>query len=168
MLDLDPAVDLDEEEAPVAVDEELECPDVLVAGRDDRSDGPFAQLRPGGDREDRRGRLLDDLLVAALDRAVALAEVDAAAEPIDRHLDLDVPVLVEPLLQVDRIVAERRLRLRTADRERALELARGADHPHALSATAGRRLDEDRVADAIGLLERVELVADHPRARDRG
>ena len=53
--------------------------------------------------------------MAALDRAVALAEVDAVAVAIDRDLDLDVAVLVEPLLEVERVVAERGLRLRAAD-----------------------------------------------------
>ena len=37
-----------------------------------------------------RGRLLDDLLVAALDRAVALAEVDDVAVAVGEDLDLDV------------------------------------------------------------------------------
>ena len=50
-----------------------------------------------------------------------------------------------------------------------LELARRAHHAHALAAAAGRRLDQDRVADPLGLLEGVEVVAEHPvRARDRG
>ena len=51
----------------------------------------------------------------ALDRAVALAEVDAVAVAVDRDLDLDVAVLVEPLLEVERVVAERGLRLGAAD-----------------------------------------------------
>jgi hypothetical protein len=45
--------------------------------------------------------------VAALDRAVALAEVDAVTEAVDGDLDLDVAVVLEPLLQVQRVVAER-------------------------------------------------------------
>ena len=89
--------------------------------------------------------------MAPLDRAVALAEVDAVAVAVDRDLDLDVAVLVEPLLEVQRVVAEGGLGLRAADRERLLELARRADHAHALAAAAGRRLDEHRVADALGL-----------------
>ena len=41
-------------------------------------------------RDHRRGRLLDDLLVAALDRALALAQVDDVALGVRHHLDLDV------------------------------------------------------------------------------
>ncbi len=107
--------------------------------------------------------------MAPLDGAVALAEVDAVPVAVDRDLDLDVAVLVEPLLEVQRVVAERRLGLRAADLEHRFELARGADHAHALAAAAGRRLDQDRVAQLLGLRERVRLVAEHPvRARDRG
>ena len=124
VLDLDPAVDLDEVEVAVAVDEELERADVLVAGRDDRPDRPVAELGPGRRRQGRRRALLEDLLVAALDGAVALAEVDAVAVAVDRDLDLDVAGLVEPLLEVQRVVAERGPRLGPADVERRLELAR--------------------------------------------
>jgi hypothetical protein len=37
-----------------------------------------------------RGRLLDDLLVAPLDRAFALAEIDRVAVAVGEHLDLDM------------------------------------------------------------------------------
>ena len=120
MLDLDPAVDLDEIEAARTVDEELERPDVLVAGRHDGPDRPLGEVGARGLGQRRRRRLLEDLLVAALDRAVALAEVDAVAVAVDRDLDLDVAVLVEPLLEVERVVAERGLRLRAADLERPI------------------------------------------------
>ena len=90
----------------VAIDEELEGADALVAGRDDGPDGPRAEVRPDGRRQCRRGTLLEDLLVAPLDGAVALAEMDARAEPVDRDLDLDVAVLVEPRLEVQGVVAE--------------------------------------------------------------
>ena len=90
------------------------------------------------------------------------------AVAIDGDLDLDVAVLVEPLLEVERVVAEGGLRLGAADPKCRLELARGADHAHALAAATGRRLDQDRVADPLGLAQGVKLVAEHPvRARDR-
>ena len=106
--------------------------------------------------------------MAALDGAVALAEVDAVAVAVDRDLDLDVAVVLEPLLEVQRVVTERGARLRAADLDRRLELAGGADHAHALAAAAGRRLDEDREADPGRLVEGVGVVAQEPvRARDR-
>src|SRR6185312_15349681 len=53
-------------------------------------------------------RLFPYLLVAALQRAVALAQVDALAGPIAKHLDLDVARLFEIFFDVDGIVAEGR------------------------------------------------------------
>ena len=58
----------------------------------------------GGRRRARR--LLDDLLVAALDRAVALEEVHHVACAIAEHLDLDVARADDRLLEVDGVVAE--------------------------------------------------------------
>ena len=54
----------------------------------------------------RAGRLLDDLLMAALDRAISLEQVDDLAVPIAEHLDLHVPRLDDGLLQVDRAIAK--------------------------------------------------------------
>ena len=74
VLDLDPAVDLEEEVlAGVDVEDELDRAQIAVPDRLRERD------RFGGERvarrgvEIRRGRLLDHLLVAALHRAVALA-----------------------------------------------------------------------------------------------
>ena len=66
----------------------------------------------GDDR--RRRRLLDELLVAALDRAVALAEVDDVAVRVGEHLHLDVARVLEVALDVDGRVGEVRLRPRAA------------------------------------------------------
>ena len=167
VLDLDPAVDLDEVGVAVVVDEELERADVLVAGRDDGTDRALGERLAPGRGHRRRRRLLEDLLVPALDRAVALPQVDAVAEPVDRDLDLDVPVVLQPALEVQRVVAERGAGLGAADRQHGGQLARRADHPHALAAAARRRLDEHRVADPLRLLEGVGLVAEQARARDR-
>ena len=76
VLDLDARVHLHEVVGAVPVEQALDRPGGAVADRArgvdrDRAD-PLAEL--GVDRG--RRRLLDELLVAALDRAVALAEVD--------------------------------------------------------------------------------------------
>jgi hypothetical protein len=76
VLDLDPAVDLDEVRVAVAIDQELECPDVLVAGCDDGPNGPLGEVGSSVVGQRRRGRFLEDLLMASLDGAVPLAEVD--------------------------------------------------------------------------------------------
>ena len=48
VLDLDPAVDLDEVEVAIRVQQELEGPGALVSGRDDAADGEVAQALAGG------------------------------------------------------------------------------------------------------------------------
>ena len=68
----------------------------------------------------RGGRLLDDLLVPALDRALALAEVDDACRGASpKHLHLDVARPFEVALEVDAAVAEGGRRLARRRRRRA-------------------------------------------------
>src|SRR6185437_9447920 len=62
--------------------------------------------------EQRARRFLDDLLVTALNRAFALAEMDDVTVLVAEHLDFDVPRIGDEFLDEDAIVAERRLRFR--------------------------------------------------------
>ncbi len=150
MLDLEPRVQLDERERAVGAEQELERARVRVA---DRAAGALggglhrlAQLRV----ERRRRRLLDELLVAALDRALALAERQHAALRVAEHLHLDVARRDERLLEVEVAVAERGLRLGGRGLEGVVELGRVGDEPHPLAAAAGRRLQQHRVAELGG------------------
>ena len=67
---------------------------------------------------------------------------------VAEHLDLDVPRRLDHLLDVERGIAERRLRLGRGRAERVLELVRRLDEPHALAAAARRRLEQHRVSRA--------------------
>ena len=93
------------------------------------------------------GRLFDDLLVAPLHRAVALAQADDVAVVVADHLELDVPRPLEEFLHVDLVVAERRRRFRARHRDRAQQRAFGVHHAHAAAAAAARGLDDHRIAD---------------------
>src|SRR5205814_328367 len=95
VLDLQPRVRLHEEERRRAVergrvDEELERADVVVASglsEPDRRGGDARKqsvAQPGARRE------LDELLVAALDAALALTEMDDGAGAVAGDLHLDV------------------------------------------------------------------------------
>src|SRR5262249_18540080 len=106
----------------------------------------------------RGGRLLKDLLVAALQRAVALAEVHAFAVAVAQHLDFDMARPTQVLLDVDRIVVEGGLGL-GARQGIALRHTGGRfDNLHAAPATARDRLDQywpaHAVAEGHNLLER--------------
>ena len=69
MLDLDAGVDLDEVEVVVGVDQELAGAGVDVAGGPGQPDGGLAELRADLQRQGRRGRFLDQLLMPALQRS---------------------------------------------------------------------------------------------------
>ena len=90
------------------------------------------------------GAFLEQLLMAALDRALALAEVDDGAVMIAEHLELDVARPLDVLLDVDVADAERRFGLALRRLERLAQLVWRADHAHAAAAAAGHRLDDHR------------------------
>ena len=113
------------------------------------------------------GRLLDDLLVAALDRAFALAEIDHVAVLVAEHLDLDVARIGDELLDEDPVVAEGGCGFRLGAGEALGDLARGIGDAHALAAAAGGGLDHHRIADLVGDGHRLLRPLDHPEiARD--
>ena len=143
MLDLEPRVHLEEGRLRRVVDEELAGPGTDVADRaGERQRGLAEPLAERGvDR--RRRRLLEDLLVAALDRAVAFAEVDAVAvahrtgpgsrrggAPSTRRSRMSRS-------SPNAAVASRRAAASASGRRLGL-----ADRAHALAAAAGRGLDE--------------------------
>ena len=106
MLDLQAGIHLDEVELAVLV-QELDG----AGARGSRAwPAPSVTRLPSVARvvlvEHGRGRLLDHLLMPALHRAVALAEMDAVAVVIGQDLQLDVARPIEVLLEIDAIVAE--------------------------------------------------------------
>ena len=98
--------------------------------------------------ERRRGRLLHHLLMAALQRAVALAQMHDVAVPVGQDLDLDMA------RDGRGISPYRPRRCRNAPSPRCGRgspacgsSARRVGDLHALAAAAGRRLDQHRKAD---------------------
>src|SRR2546422_1455981 len=113
-------------------------------------------------------RLLDQLLVAPLHGAVALAQVHHVTVDVAHDLNLDVPRPRQVLLEVDLVRPERRQRLLPREAERLAERLLVERDAHALPAPARRRLDDHREADLLGDLESRVRVFDRPgRARDR-
>ncbi len=100
--------------------------------------------------EQRRRRLLDHFLVAALDRAFALAEIDDVAVLVAQHLDLDVARIGDEFLDEHAVVAEGGFRLRLGAGEAFLHFGFAVGDAHALAAAAGGGLDHHRVADFVG------------------
>jgi hypothetical protein len=75
--------------------------------------------------------------VAALNRAVPLAECEHSSLPVAEHLDLHMAGIDERLLDVERSVREGGLCLGSGRREGAVELFGRIDQPHPSPAPAG-------------------------------
>ena len=137
MLDLQPRVHFQKVVASrVArpVDEELDRARVLVAGGLRGPDGGGAETLPERWRHRGGRRLLDDLLMAPLNRTFALEEMDDRAVAIGHHLHFDVARAAHETLDVERPVAERRERFAPRRADRLVELVRARHGPHALAA----------------------------------
>ena len=160
MLDLQPGVDLEEGDGAVPGDQEL-----AGAGADvpRLAEDRLARLVQPGDLvvgEERGGCLLDELLVAALERAVAGGDDDDVAVLVGQALGLDVPRLVQELLDQALAAAERPDRLADRGLVELGDLLQGAGDLEAATTAAEDRLDRDRQAVAPSRTRR-------PRRRPR-
>ena len=110
------------------------------------------ELRAGGD--------LDELLVAPLDRTVALEQVHGVAETIGEHLRLDVLGIDDALLEEHLGAAEGLGGLGDHPRIGRFQLAARVAAADATAAAATGGLEHHRVADALGLAQRLAEVGD--------
>ncbi len=160
VLHLQPRIGLDEGEARLAlqvVDQELDRAQALVTGRIGHLHRRGLQRGAHGVVDaDRRGDL-DQLLALALQAALAVPQVHHRAGPVADDLHLDVTGSREELFDVNPAVAERRLGLGGAARERLGELVLVGHQTHAAAAAAGERLQHDRAAVAEQFQERARL-----------
>ena len=139
-------------QVPSAAEQELDGAGAGVAGRAGERDGRVAERRAQLGVDRRRRRLLDDLLMAALERAVALAEVDDRAVAVGEHLHLDVAGAAEQPLEVDPPVAERGGGLAPGRRDRLGKRGCREDGAHPAPAAARGRLHHEREAEPDRLL----------------
>src|SRR5439155_874679 len=144
MLHLEPRVHLEKVEAALRIHQELERARVDVSDSARARHRGVRQPALGLRLEVRRRRLLHELLMTPLDRALALVQMDDATFRVAEDLDLDVARRLEIALEVDLGAAEGALRAPRGGRERARELARAGYLRHADAATAGGRLEQHR------------------------
>ncbi len=150
VLDLQTRVHLEEVEGLVLPRHELDrAGRVVVHGLGQRH-SLLAHLAAGRLVEQRRRRLLQNLLVAALDRAFALAEIDDVAVLVAENLDLDMAGIDDEFLDEDPVIAEGGCGLRLGTGEAFGDLSRRMGDAHALAAAAGRGLDHHGIADLVG------------------
>mmetsp|Transcript_17481 Transcript_17481/g.52412 ORF Transcript_17481/g.52412 Transcript_17481/m.52412 type:complete len:444 (+) Transcript_17481:350-1681(+) len=111
-----------------------------------------------------RGGLFQQLLVAALDAAVALAQVDGVAELVGQHLELNVARVLHVSLQIHRPVAEGRLRLLAGFPHQGQELLLLSGQPHATPSAASCGFDHDGKPNLSSDGESVLLALNQPVA----
>ena len=117
------------------------------------------------------GRFFQDLLVAALRGAVALAQVDGAAVGVAEDLHLDVARFLDQALQQQVAVAEggHGFGARRGQQFAQLRVVDVVAAAHAAAAAAGAGLDHQRRADAAGLgHQRVDVLRRARIARQAG
>jgi hypothetical protein len=109
VLDLQAGVHLEEVELAVRPDEELARPGADVTAGTRRGDGDLAHALAHVGVDERARALLENLLVATLNTALALANEHTVPMRIGEDLDLDVMRPEHVLLEVDGVVAEARV-----------------------------------------------------------
>ena len=155
MLDLQAGVHFQEVEVAILVDDELDRTGAAVADGLGQGDRLLAHAAPGLLIEKGARRLLDHLLVPALDRALALAEVKRPALLVGQHLYLDMTRFLDELLDEDPVVAEAGARLVLGAAKAFGGFLIAAGDAHALAAAACRGLEHDGIADIAGDLDRL-------------
>ena len=151
VLDLQAGIHFHEVKMLGLVDQELhgagthvaDCPRRLDCGL--RHPGAHLLAQP------RRRRLLDDFLMAALHRAVAIEQAHDAAVGVGEHLHLHVARPREIPFQQQPIVAERGARQALCGFDCRRNLGGGIHDLHALAAAPRAGFDDEREADTLRL-----------------
>src|SRR5262249_49966765 len=137
VLDLEPRVHLDEVELAVLV-EELDSADAAIAELSHSLGHNLADARSLTVVECRRQRLLPQLLMPPLQRAIALAKMDCVALAVAEYLDLDMAGMAEIFLEIHSIVAEACLGLNARRGKRRVEFLFDISDLHAAATAASR------------------------------
>ncbi len=165
VFDLEAGVHFEEIEVAVLVGEELEGAGIrVIRGASDFEGGladAVAELGMG-EHEGRR-RFLDDFLMASLDGAFALAEMDQVAVLVAEDLNFNVARAVDPFFEIDFTGTEGALRFTRSGTHGGGEIGFAFYEAHAFAAAAGRGFEKDGVADLGGELGKIGL-----RSRDDG
>ena len=150
MLHLDTGVHLYEVKLSFRREDKFYCTGIDVSGRLGRRHRRRPHLFPQLGGEGLGGGFLQHLLVAPLDGAVPLPQLDDIALPIGHDLELDVAGVDDELFQVHLVAAKAGDGLAACLLEQRDELVGLVDPAHAPSAAAGGGLDEHGIAHGVG------------------
>src|SRR5208283_5376644 len=168
MLDLNPCVHFDEVKFAVLVEElDGSRSGIIEFTHRDRAD--FTYFQALRSIEGGRRTFFPNLLMPALQRAIAFAEMNGLAVSIAQNLDFDMTRLFQKFFQINRIIAKACLGLGPRHIERSGKIMRGAGDFHAAPAATRRRLYEDRITKPPGHGQRLLIAGDCAgRARHAG
>jgi len=159
MLHLQAGVHLQEVEVAPGV-HELHCTGAGIAYGLGRFDRNGSHLLSQILAHHRGGRFLNQLLVAALDGAFPVRDIDGLAVIVGQDLKLDVPGLGEILLNVDGVVSKGAPGHGLRGGEGGHQLLFALNYLHAYAAPSCRRLEDDGVAYGVGDLGGYVRIAD--------
>ena len=146
MFDLYAGVHLDEVERAVLV-EELESAGATVTNIDAGFDAAGEDFLACLLVDARCWRFFENFLVAALQRTVAVTQVDGVALTVGKHLNFHVAWIGEEFFQIDHRVAERRASFGASQFGRGDQVFFFVYHAHAAATAAASGFDDYRVAD---------------------
>src|SRR5690606_25450779 len=156
-LRLNPGVALDEEDLAVFI-EALEGAGAAVPQLDTGLYATGLNLGAGLLVDTGGGCFLDNLLVATLQGAVTVPQVDGVALAVGQHLHFHVTRVGQELFQVDHGVAEGRARFGAGQADRLDQVFFLVHHAHAAPTAATSSLDDHRIADPTADLQALFLV----------
>ena len=168
VLHLNAGVHFHEIEPTAAIEQEFNGSGAFVVDAPGCGDGGFTHALTQVGVEGRTGGFLQQFLVAPLDRAVALSEVDDIAVAVGQHLHLNVTGPVDELLHVETGIAEGGLRFPLGGLEQRCELIGAGDQPHPAATTAGGGLDHHGISHLLGELGRFRWAGQQAFAARHG
>src|SRR5579875_105934 len=159
MLDLNSRVHLDEVKFAVFVEKfdgsGSGITEFAHRGRTDFTDLPALRGIECG-----RGTFLPNLLMPALQGAIAFAKMDGLTMPVAQNLNFYVARFFQKFLKIDRIIAKGRSGLGPRHLQRRRKILRAARDFHAAAAAASRCLYKDRKTERAGDSGRVLVTRD--------
>ena len=167
MLHLQAGVHFDEIELAILI-EEFDGAGAQIAQLGQRLGDDAADLITLLCVQRRTASLFPQLLVTALQRAVALAQMHDMAMGVGQNLDFDMAWPLEIFLHIDHVIAERGLGFGARLGQGKGKLAGILGDFHAPAAAPRRGLDQDRIADLFGHARGVRVQHFAVRARHRG
>ena len=155
MLHLNARIHLDKVDRAVLIHQELDRPSILIADLGQAALQRRTQMLADLRRHLQTRRLLDQLLMAPLDRAFALKEHLDIPVLVRQYLKLDMPRPLNEFLHVHLAVAEGICRLLRSRRIQIRQLLSRSHNPHPASAATSLGLQNHRITNLIRPLERV-------------